>query len=183
MPTRTASPIEIFNLLDVWHRDLPESTLNFNDDESLQFDPRDSQDQDLYNNDDPPSLDHPAFNDQDNSQPYFGARFLGVAEMIAAAVRITKVILLNSLFPVLPEKRKGSLYLMTHSLYSSAGQSVGLINPRSWVRSPLRVVDVVFFTSTCQGICLLNQRLWGVHRLHDLAICFVMLRLHYGRSL
>jgi hypothetical protein len=35
MPTRTASPIEIFNLLDVWHRDLPESTLNFNDDESL----------------------------------------------------------------------------------------------------------------------------------------------------
>jgi hypothetical protein len=120
-PTRTPSPIETFNPLDVWQVDLSESNSNFNDNESMQFDPRDSQDQDLYVNDDSLTLIIIHSMIRTNSQGYFRAQFLGVAEMIAAAARIRKVILLNSVFPLLPEKRKESLPNKIHSLYSSAG--------------------------------------------------------------
>jgi hypothetical protein len=106
VPTIKPSPIEIFNPLDVWRHDLSESNLNFEDDESMQFDSRDSQDQDLYDNDDPLTLIIMRSMIRTNLQPYFHAKSLGVAETIAAAARITKVILLKSLFRLSPETGK-----------------------------------------------------------------------------
>jgi hypothetical protein len=120
-PTRTPSLIETFNPLNVWQVDLSESNSNFNDDESMQLESRDSQDQDLYINDDSLTLIIIHSMIRTNSQGYFRARFLGVAEVIAAAARIRKVILLNSVFALFPEKRKVTLLIKVHSLYSSAG--------------------------------------------------------------
>jgi hypothetical protein len=65
VPTRTQSPIETFNPLDVWHHDFLKSNLNSNDDKTMHFDPRESKDQDLCNIDEPPSLQHHYLDDDE----------------------------------------------------------------------------------------------------------------------